>query len=82
MAATPAAPRRAAREPFVLFAGRHVAYKGVDVLLRALAGTQARAVIAGDGPMRAAWEALARELGARRAGDVSPATWPTPSCAR
>lgn len=51
------------REPFILFAGRHVAYKGVDVLLRALTGSRVRAVIAGDGPKRAAWEALARELG-------------------
>ena len=48
--------------PFVLFAGRHVDYKGVDVLLRALDGGAARAVIAGDGPRRAAWERLAREL--------------------
>ena len=30
-------------EPFVLFAGRHVAYKGVDVLLRALARDRRRA---------------------------------------
>jgi glycosyltransferase involved in cell wall biosynthesis len=52
-----------AEEPFVLFAGRHVDYKGIDVLLRALAGTRVRAVIAGDGPRRAAWEALSRELG-------------------
>jgi rhamnosyl/mannosyltransferase len=50
-------------EPFALFAGRHVAYKGVDVLLRALAATGAtRAVIAGDGPKRTEWERLAREL--------------------
>lgn len=49
--------------PFVLFAGRHVPYKGVDVLLRALAGSGARAVIAGDGPKRAAWREMARELG-------------------
>jgi glycosyltransferase involved in cell wall biosynthesis len=49
--------------PFVLFAGRHVPYKGVDVLLRALQGTGIATVIAGDGPMRGAWEALARELG-------------------
>jgi rhamnosyl/mannosyltransferase len=48
--------------PFVLFAGRHVAYKGVDVLLRALAATTVNAVIAGDGPRRPAWERLAREL--------------------
>jgi rhamnosyl/mannosyltransferase len=53
----------AAAEPFVLFAGRHVDYKGVDVLLRALAGSAGRAVIVGDGPRRAAWEALSRELG-------------------
>ncbi len=50
-------------EPFVLFAGRHVAYKGVDVLLHALARNTARAVIAGDGPRRAAWQQLAHELG-------------------
>ena len=62
---------------FVLFAGRHVAYKGVDVLLRALQGTTIRAVIAGDGPKRGEWEALARELGldgqVRFAGDVPDA---------
>jgi glycosyltransferase involved in cell wall biosynthesis len=52
-----------AGEPFVFFAGRHVEYKGVDVLLRALAGSRTHAVIAGDGPKRAAWEELARNLG-------------------
>ena len=62
-------------EPFVLFVGRHVAYKGVDVLLRALAGTGIRAVIAGDGPQRASWERLAQTLGvaARFTGDVPDA---------
>ena len=61
---TPAAGAAAsAREPFVLFAGRHVGYKGVDVLLRALAGNAARAVIIGDGPKRAEWEQLSRALG-------------------
>jgi rhamnosyl/mannosyltransferase len=49
-------------EPFALFAGRHVGYKGVDILLRALAVGTTRAVIAGDGPKRAEWERLAREL--------------------
>jgi len=49
--------------PFVLFAGRHVAYKGVDVLLRALEGTAVHAVVAGDGPKRREWEALAGTLG-------------------
>jgi glycosyltransferase involved in cell wall biosynthesis len=48
--------------PFVLFVGRHVAYKGVDVLLRAIAASDARAVIVGDGPKRAEWQALARSL--------------------
>jgi rhamnosyl/mannosyltransferase len=57
------APAAARREPFVLFAGRHVGYKGVDVLLRALARSAARAVIVGDGPKRGAWEQLSRELG-------------------
>jgi rhamnosyl/mannosyltransferase len=61
--------------PFVLFAGRHVAYKGVDVLLRALQGTTTTVVIAGDGPERATWQALAAELGvaaqARFPGDVT-----------
>ena len=59
-------------EPFVLFVGRHVPYKGVDVLIRALRGTGVRAVIAGDGPERRAWEALARSLSveAHFPGDV------------
>lgn len=60
--------------PFILFAGRHVSYKGVDVLLHALRDSAVKAVIAGDGPRRAAWEALALELGladrVRFAGDV------------
>jgi rhamnosyl/mannosyltransferase len=63
-----------APSPFVLFAGRHVAYKGVDVLLRALQNTSIRAVIAGDGPKRGEWEALAAAIGlthqVRFAGDV------------
>ncbi len=50
-------------EPFVLFAGRHVGYKGVDILLHALERRAARAVIVGDGPKRAEWEQLSRQLG-------------------
>ena len=80
--ATPAVSARAAAiraesggRPLVLFAGRMVPYKGVDVLLRALAGLEAAAVIAGDGPSRAGWMALARELGiadrTRFPGEVS-----------
>jgi glycosyltransferase involved in cell wall biosynthesis len=49
-------------DPFLLFAGRHVPYKGVDVLLHALSHNRAHAVIAGDGPQRRTWERLAREL--------------------
>ncbi len=50
-------------EPMVLFVGRLVPYKGVDVLLRALPGLTARAVIVGEGPLRGELEALARDLG-------------------
>ena len=48
---------------YVLFAGRHVDYKGVDVLLRALAGGTTHAMIAGDGPRRGDWQRLASDLG-------------------
>jgi rhamnosyl/mannosyltransferase len=69
---TPEPDGRDLAEPFVLFVGRHVPYKGVDVLIRALQGTGINAVIAGDGPQRAGWEALARSLDvrARFTGDV------------
>jgi rhamnosyl/mannosyltransferase len=60
----------------LLFAGRMVPYKGVDVLLRALAETDAHLFLAGGGPMRDAWTTLARELGvhdrAHFAGEVEP----------
>ena len=61
-AATPVSSRSPA-EPTVLFVGRLVAYKGVDVLLRALKGLAVRTVIVGDGPCRASLEALAADLG-------------------
>lgn len=54
--------RREAKQPIVLFVGRLVAYKGVDVLLEALTGLHACGLIVGDGPLRAALEARAREL--------------------
>ena len=54
--------RGSARAPILLFVGRLVAYKGVDVLLRALPGIEATVVIVGDGPARSSLEALAREL--------------------
>lgn len=52
--------RRAAGGPVVLFAGRHVPYKGVPVLIEAAAPLGVEVVIAGDGPMRDSWSALAR----------------------
>jgi len=48
----------------VVFAGRLVAEKGLDVLLHALAilpGVRLR--IAGEGPMRSVWQRLAAEIG-------------------
>lgn len=50
-------------QPIVLFVGRLVPYKGVDVLLDAMAGVNAMAVIVGDGPQRGALEAQAQRLG-------------------
>ncbi|MCA1560692.1 MAG: glycosyltransferase [Acidobacteria bacterium] len=49
--------------PRILYAGRMVPYKGVDVLLRALAGSTGEAVLVGDGPSRPGWMQLARDLG-------------------
>ena len=67
LAGTPAVLRRAAElraahagRRIVLFAGRLVYYKGVDVLVRAMADVDADLVLVGDGPM---WPEL-RELAA------------------
>lgn len=62
----------------IAFVGRHARYKGLDVLVKALAATPAvHAFIAGDGPYRAPVEALARTLGvgdrAHFLGEVSEA---------
>lgn len=54
--------RREVNQPIVLFVGRLVPYKGVDVLLEALTGLNACGLIVGDGPLRTALEARAREL--------------------
>ena len=67
--------RRAATRPMVLFVGRLVSYKGADVLLDAMQGLNADAVLIGDGPMRRRLERKAHELGlagqVRFAGEVS-----------
>ncbi len=47
----------------VLYVGKLIEQKGVHVLLEALAGLDARAVVVGFGPQRPALEAQARELG-------------------
>jgi rhamnosyl/mannosyltransferase len=62
---SPAIAERARRpaKPTILFVGRLVGYKGVDVLLKTLPGLDAETVIIGDGPLRASLEALARDLG-------------------
>jgi glycosyltransferase involved in cell wall biosynthesis len=65
----PAPPSRGLREPPVIGTmGRFVAKKGFDVFLAAMgrlrtAGIPFRAVLAGDGPERAALERLATEIG-------------------
>lgn len=46
--------------PIVLFVGRLVPYKGVDVLVKAASVLPIRLVVVGDGPMRASLQALAR----------------------
>lgn len=51
--------RREAGRPLVVFAGRHVAYKGLQVLIEAAAPLDVQVAVLGDGPMRAAWIALA-----------------------
>jgi rhamnosyl/mannosyltransferase len=49
--------------PIVLFVGRLVRYKGVDVLIEAMRGISASAVIVGDGPERRDLQNRARALG-------------------
>jgi rhamnosyl/mannosyltransferase len=55
--------RRAAVRPILLFVGRFVDYKGVDILLRAMRGIDADLMLVGDGPRRKALQDLAFELG-------------------
>jgi glycosyltransferase involved in cell wall biosynthesis len=58
---------RTAGRPLVLFAGRHVSYKGVPVLIEAAAPLDVSVVILGYGPMRQRWVELAgRQTGPAR----------------
>lgn len=71
----------AAEKPTVLYFGKLIENKGVHVLLEALAGLDARAVVVGFGDYRAELEALAPPwgaAGARSSGRASPATPPAP----
>jgi glycosyltransferase involved in cell wall biosynthesis len=51
------------RDPLVLFVGRLVHYKGVDVLIRAMQSVDARLFVVGDGSDRTALETLASSGG-------------------
>jgi glycosyltransferase involved in cell wall biosynthesis len=71
-------PGKLEREPIVLFVGRLVEYKGVEVLLRAMKGVKrelsdSRLVIIGDGEDRQRLEALSErlEVGAEFKGRIS-----------
>ena len=55
------AMRLAVNKPIVLFVGRLVAYKGVDVLIKAASPLNIHVVVAGDGPMRSSWMAEASQ---------------------
>lgn len=74
----PADPARVAElrtaaggSPVVLFLGRLVRYKGVDVLLEAMRGVDAALVVVGDGPERRGLERVASGLRARFVGPVT-----------
>jgi rhamnosyl/mannosyltransferase len=70
----------AANVPTLVFMGRHRYYKGLDDLLHALRGLDARLLVGGDGPMRAGWERLSGKLGLSEQvcflGDVPDADLP------
>ena len=55
--------RAAEQRPIILFVGRLVGYKGVDVLLEAMRGVNAVALLVGEGPERAALGQKAHVLG-------------------
>ncbi len=49
--------------PLILFVGRMVTYKGVDILLRAMQHTDATLTLVGTGPLLPSLKDLARQLG-------------------
>jgi len=51
--------RAAVGRPIVLFVGRLVPYKGVDVLIKAAASLPVHVLVAGEGPMRDEWMRVA-----------------------
>ncbi len=51
------------RTPLLLFVGRMIGYKGVEILLRALCGLKATAVLVGTGPLLQCLKNLANNLG-------------------
>jgi rhamnosyl/mannosyltransferase len=55
--------RQSFDRPVLLFVGRLVPYKGLDVFLRALPGLHAQTIIVGDGPLRDRLGHMASELG-------------------
>ncbi len=55
----------AGADPTIVYFGKLIPQKGVDVLLRGVAGLGARLVVVGFGPERAALERLAVDLGVR-----------------
>jgi glycosyltransferase involved in cell wall biosynthesis len=64
-------PAPPVRGDHVLFVGRLVREKGLDVLVRAAARNGTAVRVAGDGPMRREWESLIAETGA----DVTMLGW-------
>jgi len=73
---------RPGQPPTVLFVGRLVAYKGLDVLLRAMVDVPASLALVGDGPLRESLQHLARDLGvadrvtfAGRVSDADRLSW-------
>jgi lipopolysaccharide/colanic/teichoic acid biosynthesis glycosyltransferase/glycosyltransferase involved in cell wall biosynthesis len=55
--------RQQHQQPLVLFVGRLVPYKGIDVLLEAMRGVAAVALLVGEGPQRAALQRQSETLG-------------------